>query len=231
MNRSVANAIFPPSGDHAGWRSAYASFVSRSRVFLSERDLFSVDIFLADAKTGKVERNIFRAELDPHLQSIEFINSAGSWDPTGRRFVFSAVKQGRPLLTLLDVETGKVEREVPFPELGEILNPAWSPDGHAIAFSALAGGVTDLFVYDLEKNTLDRLTNDAYADLQPAWSPNGGKIAFATDRFTTDLSKLQTGNYRLAVLDMATGSIEPLPGFETGKNINPQWSPDGNSVY
>ncbi|HEY4644448.1 MAG TPA: BamA/TamA family outer membrane protein [Bacteroidota bacterium] len=30
---------------------------------------------------------------------------------------------------------------------------------------------------------------------------------------------------------MTTSSIEPLPGFETGKNINPQWSPDGNSVY
>jgi len=200
-------------------------------VFFSERDLFSIDLYLADAKTGKIIRNIFRRELDPHFQSLEFINSTGSWDPTSKRFVVSAVVRGRPALAIIDVQKGKVEREVPFPDLGEIFDAAWSPDGHTILFSGLAGGFTDLFLYDLDRGKTRRLTNDEYAELQPAWSPDGKEIAFVTDRFTTNLSDFSIGDYRLAEMDLATGTITPLPYLADAKNINPQWSPDGKELY
>src|SRR5439155_1081556 len=45
------------------------------------------------------------------------------------------------------------------------------------------------------------------------------------------LENLQPGNYRLALLDVATGRIEPLPGFADGKHIDPQWGPDAKSLY
>jgi WD40 repeat protein len=200
-------------------------------VFFSERDLFSIDLYIADALTGKIKRNIFKAELDPHFQSLEFIYSAGAWDPSGKRFMFSAVQKGRPVLTLLNPEDGKIEREIRFPKLGEIYNPSWSPDGRYVAFSALDGGLSDLFIYDLQADSLRRLTDDAYADLEPAWSPDGKSLAFATDRFTTQLGDLKIGNYRLALMDVQSGRITPLPGFENAKNINPQWSPDGANIY
>jgi len=200
-------------------------------VFYSARDLFSIEMFLADAHTGQVLRRVTKTAVDPHFQSLEFINSAGSFDDSGQRFVFSALSSGRPVLDVLDVASGAVEKEVPFPHLGEILHPAWSPDGRFVAFAALAGGLTDLYLYDLETDSLRRLTNDAYADLEPAWSPDGRKIAFVTDRFSTDTTALRPGNYRLALMDVETGRIEPLPSFENAKNINPQWSPDGSSLY
>lgn len=93
------------------------------------------------------------------------------------------------------------------------------------------GGFTDLFRYDLVGNRLERLTNDQYADLEPAWSPDGRQIAFVTDRFSTSLADVQPGNYRLALLDIATGRIRELPGFADGKNIAPQWAPGGTSLY
>jgi hypothetical protein len=135
------------------------------------------------------------------------------------------------VLTLLDAQHDRIEREIPLKTLGEIFSPTWAPDGHAIAFSALVGGLLDLFVYDLQTNSLRRLTNDAYADLQPAWSPDGRSIAFATDRFTTNLTDLKYGPYRLALYDVASGAIRPLPGFDDAKHINPQWSPDGSALY
>jgi len=200
-------------------------------VFYSARDLFSIEMYMADARTGRVLQRVTKTAVDPHFQSLEFINSAGSFDGTGSRFVFSAQSRGRPVLDLLDVQRGHVDREIKFDSLGEILHPAWSPDGRSIAFAASSGGLTDLYIYDLQTDSLRQLTNDAYADLEPAWSPDGKTIVFVTDRFSTNLNTLTPGNYRLASLDVATDSITPVPSFPDAKNIDPQWSPDGRSIY
>jgi hypothetical protein len=200
-------------------------------VFLSERDLFSIDVFLADVETGEVIRKITETAVDPHFESLQFINSAGAWDFEGRHFVFGAITGGRPVLTIIEMASGDVVREVRLPEIGEIYSPAWSPDGRYIAFSGLVGGLSDLYVYDLERSTLNRLTNDAYADLQPAWSPDGNTIAFVSDRFSTGLTSLLYGNYRIALLDWPSGGIREGPGFQQGKHITPQWAPDGSSLY
>jgi hypothetical protein len=199
--------------------------------FLSERDLFSVELFLQDTRSGDVTRRLSRTVVDPHLESIQFITSAGSFDRTGRRFALGAQVKGRPALVIMDGQKGGKQMEIPFPALGEIGGPTFSPDGRRIAFSALSGGLSDLFVYDLQTKALRQLTKDAYADLQPVWSPDGGRIAFVTDRFSTNLATLDAGNYRLALVDLESAHVTALATFEKGKNINPQWSADGKGLY
>jgi Tol biopolymer transport system component len=203
----------------------------KKMVFLSSRDLFSIDMYLADAETGEIEQKLIKTAVDPHFESLQFIKSSGCWDPEGNRFIFSAISKGRPVLTLVNVKKAKTEKEMAFPELGEIFNPTWSPDGQYVAFSALAGGLTDIYTYDLGTGTLHKLTDDSYADLYPTWSPDGREIAFVTDRFSTDLSTLDIGNYQLALLDPETGEIQRISGFNGAKHINPQWSPDSKSLY
>jgi Tol biopolymer transport system component len=200
-------------------------------VFLSERDQFSIDMYRADALSGEVYKRITKTALDPHFESLQFINSAGAWNPQGDRFAFGAVSKGDPVLTVFDIERGTRTREIAFPEIGEIFNPTWSPDGRYVAFSAIVGGLSDLYIYDLELDSLRRMTDDMYAELQPAWSPDGQRIVFVTDRFSTNLASLSFGSYRLAMLDPETGEIEGIPSFFDAKNINPQWSQDSESIY
>jgi Tol biopolymer transport system component len=203
----------------------------KSLVFLSQQGAPSIEMFLADAQTGEIKRKIVKTALDPHYESLEFINSAGAWHPDGRRFAFAGISKGRPVVSVLDVERGKIEREFTIPEADEVFSPSWSPDGAHIVFSGLTGGLLDLFVLDVPGGVVKHLTDDAFADLQPTWSPDGKRIAFVTDRFTTDLATLSHGAYRLALVDPESGEIRPLRGFESGKHINPQWAPDGASLY
>jgi Tol biopolymer transport system component len=202
----------------------------QSLVFLSEKSQFAVEMFLADAGTGRVRDRVVKTAADPHFDSLQFIDSSGAFAPDGRRFTFAAVKDGRPALVVRDVEGGN-EREVILKTLDEVHDPTWSPDGKRVAFSGNLGGLLDLYVYDLETDGLKRLTQDAYAEMQPAWSPDGTRIAFVTDRFTTDLATLDFGEYRLGLVDVASGQISPLTTFEGAKSIDPQWSADGRDVF
>ena len=200
-------------------------------VFLSEKDLFAIEMFLADAETGKTIRRLTKAAVDSHFESLQFINSSGAWSPDGQHFAFGVVIRGRPALAIIEAETGKKVKEVRFDQLGEVYTPSFSPDGRSVVFAAIVNGYTDLFILDIETEQLRRLTSDFYSDLQPSWSPDGGAIAFVTDRFSTDLATLSYGNYRLGLIDPSTGEIQAMPVFGVGKHIDPQWAPDGQSLY
>ena len=231
MPGAVARAVIPKQKAGSLNVSPELSPDGNRLIFFSERDLFSIDLFLADARTGEVIRKITDTATDPHLESLQFLSSAGAWDPAGKRIVFPGISSGQPVLTIVDVERGRTEREIRLNDVHEILNPAWSPDGRSIAFSALIGGFNDLYVYDLQSDQLRRLTTDAYAELDPAWSPDGRRLAFATDRFTTNLQTLVAGDLRIAVMDVASGDVQQVGGFENAKNISPQWTPDGRALY
>src|SRR5262245_3740771 len=200
-------------------------------VFFSSRDLFSIDLYVADATTGKTLRKITNTATNPHLDSIEFIESAGAWSNDSRRFVFPGLSGGDPVLTIVDTTNGNKEKEIRLRTLDEVLNPTWSPDGSRIAFSALSGGLSDLFIYDLDAGSLRRVTNDAFAELSPSWSPDGRSIAISTDRFTSNIDNLEDGRMQLALVDVASGQVRPLGGFANAKNIDPQWSTDGSAIY
>ena len=108
--------------------------------FLSSRGRLSIDLFIADATTGRIQRKLISTAADPHFDSLQFISSAGAWDPSGRRFAVAAIRDGLPVIAIFDVERGRREREIELKGLDEVFNPAWSPDGRQSRFRASPEG-------------------------------------------------------------------------------------------
>jgi Tol biopolymer transport system component len=201
--------------------------------FLSSKDLFSINLYVADATTSKIVKRLSSSNRDAHFDAIRFINSAGTWSPDGRRFAFIAFAKGDNELAIWNVETGNIERRVAVDGVSALAQPAWSPDGETIAFSGMDGGISDLYLIHLESGRVRQLTNDRYGDLQPTWSPDGRTLAFVSDRDPngTDFSTLRFGDPRLTLIDVETDVITPLRPFARGLQHNPQFTPDGRGLY
>jgi Tol biopolymer transport system component len=198
--------------------------------FFSERDRFSVELFLADAQTGKIQRKLLKAASDPHFDSLEFLSSAGAWSPDGKTLALTAVRDGYPVVAFVDPHSGRIEREIELKGLDDAVNPSFSPNGRSMVFSGNKGGLFDLYLLDLQTGGTDRLTSDPTADLEPSFTPDGRTIVFVTERFTTSLATLEPGELRLARLDLATRTVRAIPAFLHGKQISPMPSPDGRTV-
>lgn len=202
----------------------------RTVAFFSERNSFFVDLWLADATTGRVIRRLFKSTWSSNYETFRFIYSAVAWSADGKYLAFVAKRGPRDDLIILDVARNKEVKRIQIP-LAAALTPSWSPDGKQIVFSGLDGGLSDLFIVNSDGTGLRRLTNDKYADLTPVWSPDGKTIAFVTDRGPeTDFRTLTIGNYRIALYDLDNGSITVLPHMDAGRNTSPQWSPDGKQI-
>jgi Tol biopolymer transport system component len=201
-------------------------------VFLSQLELFTIDLFVADARTGQILGKLTSSIRSPHFDALSFLNSAGSWSPNGDRFAFVTFSEGDNEIAIAEVADRKVVKTLHLGEVTAVHDVAWSPDGRTIAVSGMKGGITDLFTVDLESERVEQLTRDRFAELHPSWSPDGRTIAFATDRGSAgDLDLLDLPPMGLGFFDLSSGALRVERPFEGAKHINPQYAPDGESVY
>ena len=201
--------------------------------YISRRDLFTTNLFIADAQTGEVVQELRSTRSNPHFDALRFVDAAGAWSPNGRRFAFVTFTQGRNEINILDVESGRIQRRFAVGDVGAIQTLAWSPQGETIAFTGMDGGISNLYLIDLDTDEARQITNDRFAYLQPTWSPDGETIAFTTDRGAegTNFETLQYGDYRIGFIDVDSLDIRTLRPFERGMHHNPQYAPDGRSLY
>ncbi len=202
-------------------------------VFLSEKDVFSLDLFLADARNGKILRKLSSRINQNEVDALSFMESSGTWSPDSRYFAFIVFSEGKNKLVIMDVPGKKVTEEISLPGLPAISNPAWSPDGKYIAVTGMKNGVSDLFLYEVYSKKLIQITDDPYSQLQPAWSPDGKYIAFVTDKpLPGQEIKFKMSHLNIALIQPEVSDFEVLlPLFPGAANMNPVYSADGNSIY
>jgi eukaryotic-like serine/threonine-protein kinase len=84
-------------------------------------------------------------------------------------------------LTWVD-RTGKTLGAVGEPDANDLRYPELSLDGRRVAMRRTAQGNPDLWLADLARGGLTRLTFDTAIDTTPVWSPDGLQVAFASTR-------------------------------------------------
>ncbi len=199
--------------------------------FQSDRDVLSLDIYLADPLTKKVIRKLSTSVQKPYIDEYNYLGSAGTWSPDSRYYAISGFVKGRNKLLIIDVVKSKIYKRIDIPGVKAFINPSWSPDSKRIALSGMADGIVDLFLYNIDADTVTNLTNDYYSDMMPRWSPDGKILVFISDRGPdTDLKNRVYGNYRLCTIDIETNKVHILNVLPKANNVDPMFTPDGSSI-
>jgi hypothetical protein len=201
-------------------------------IFLSEKDLFSIDVFLANARTGKIIRKVASTVRDGHLDAFNFIESAGTWSPNSREFAFVAFKKGKNVLVIKNALEGKTVAEFPIKGVPAFSNPAWSPDGKTIVVTGLADGQHDLYAVDVKTKKVKQLTDDVYSEIHPHWSADGTTVLFSSDQRSFENGRTNgRWTFNLAELDMVNGAIRHYDIFPGADNLNPLYDINGNILF
>lgn len=230
---SVGTRLLRPSGKYGDFDVSPALSPDGKYVaFYTSRGMLSIDLYVADAETGHIVKKLTGPNSDQHFDAINFDNSSGSWSPDGKQFAFVVFADGMNEIDIFDVDRKSIVRRIkPKQGVGAVNDVSWGPDDQLV-FSGMAGGLSDLYLYNLKSGAQEQLTHDRYADIQPTWSPDGHSVAFVTDSGPkTNFDTLKYGPMHLAVMNMDTRAISLLPVFDNAKSINPQYSPDGKSIY
>ncbi|HET8829607.1 MAG TPA: basic secretory protein-like protein, partial [Pelobium sp.] len=200
--------------------------------YLSERDLFSIDLYLADAKTGEVIRKLTSKIRNSHIEEFNFIESAGAWSPDSKQFAFSVFAKGRNNLVIVDISNGRTLLNEGMGDVVQFGNLTWSPDGVNIAFSGLKNGHSDIFNYNMTTKQVSHLTNDRFSDYQPSYSSDGKKIIFSTDRMSVLSDNIgATIPMGMAILDIETKKIRNVDVFPGANNFNALFADNDTNIY
>jgi len=156
-------------------------------------------------------------------QKVQVFFQEVSWSPDGQRLAFTTIDTEEPWGS--DILTMKPNGKDVLPithGLASARWTSWHPDGRRLAFTGKAEGADDwdVFVIDLDTETVTQLTDTDTDESAPAWSPDGAALLF-TSRV----------DGRSQVFRMAADGGGPVNlSDSTRDDWNPAWSPDGRQI-
>jgi Tol biopolymer transport system component len=198
--------------------------------FFSEKDIFTLDLYLADAETGKIIKKLSSITRSHEIDDFSFNESAGTWSPDSKKFAFVVFQKGKNKLVIVDVERAKITDEIEFGNIASFSNPEWSPSGNYIAFSGLVQGIGDLYIYDTKNGNVKKLTDGFSSKIHPSWSPDGNFIVYVDEEVNSE-RKAKKFSTCLKIIDIRTKEIQKLDVFPGADNLNPRFSHDGKTIY
>ncbi len=201
--------------------------------FFSEKNVFTLDLFIANTEKGETIRSLTSSNRNTDIDGYNFLESMGTWSPDSRYFAYVAVTKGESRILVADMRRPRRTREISVPGVPFLNNPSWSPDGEYMVMTGLVDGKNDLYLYSMDSKEVVQLTSDMRSYVHPSWSPDGRYIVFSTDKPQPGDESGNPGyKLNLGLIDTENNNeITVLPLFRGADNVNPEFSADGKSIY
>lgn len=204
-------------------------------VYLSNKSGY-FDIYIKNLFGKRKEKKLIKGQRSDLFEQLHWTRPGFGWSPDGSCIVFISKAGSDDALNIFDVENKKLIKSY-YLNLDGLFSPDWSPDGDNIVFMGFENGESNLYIYNLKEQSLKKLTDDIFSDLDPVWSPDGNKIAFVSDRGSYfgsegDSIKMQQHEYNkydLYTIDVDDGEMSRHT-FDEYKEVSPCFSSDGKKI-
>ena len=195
---SSTEPIMSPAWSPDGQSLAYVSFESKASA-----------IYVQVLKTGERSRVSARAG----------INGAPAWSPDGGTLALTlSRKDGDVDIYTLKLSSQTLTRMTFDP--GIDTEPSWSADGNKLYFSSDRAGSPQIYEVDVDQpQRATRVTFDGNYNARPRLSPDGKQLAVVHQ---------DSGNFRIAVLDLKTKGMQVLSGGR--QDESPSFAPNGATL-
>jgi TolB protein len=144
------------------------------------------------------------------------VNGAPAYSPDGMHLALTLSGAGGNLdIWLLDLSTQALTRLTDDPAVDT--EAAWSADGKSLYFTSDRAGGPQIYKLDIANpKRVERITFGSAYNARPRVSPDGKRIAYVTR---------EGGNYRIAVQDLASGTVSVLSHGSLDES--PSFAPNG----
>ena len=126
-------------------------------------------------------------EINPHYPLL-------AWDGKGTRLSCIYWEEGKTKLFVYDVVARYKPIKQTISHFEQIQDMKFMLDANTLLLSAVRKGQSDIYVYKIDKDNFEQVTNDVYADLDPSFVafPNKTGIIFSSNRPNPNIKSADT---------------------------------------
>ncbi len=151
------------------------------------------------------------------VSALKGINGAPAFSPDGNRLALTLSKDGSPDIYILNLQNKSLLKLTKSYAIDT--EPAWSPDGRHIIFTSDRGGKPQIYMIPSQGGRASRLTFSGDYNARGRFSSDGKSIVMV---------HANRGDYRIAVMDMATRTVNVLTAGPLDES--PSFAPNGTMV-